>query len=185
MIYITSDLHFGHDNVITFCPTFRNYESANEMNEALIEYHNKTVHSDDDVYMLGDVVFGKGVTSNDAIAIIRRLNGTKHIILGNHDKAIKDIPIELRHELKMVFHGTEYYFKHGETIICMNHFPKITWNGKRYGSVHFYGHLHDKQTDIRHALNVCWDNHGRYLTIDEAIFLAKKREKDVFNGEFD
>ena len=53
MIYFTSDLHFWHKNAIIY--TNRPFETVEEMNEKLIEYWNKTVHANDEVYILGDV----------------------------------------------------------------------------------------------------------------------------------
>ena len=53
MIYFTSDLHFWHKNAIIY--TNRPFETVEEMNEKLKEYWNKTVHANDEVYILGDV----------------------------------------------------------------------------------------------------------------------------------
>ena len=54
MIYFTSDLHFWHKNAIIY--TNRPFETVEEMNEKLIEYWNKTVHANDEVYILGDAM---------------------------------------------------------------------------------------------------------------------------------
>ena len=50
--WFTSDLHFGHKNVITYCD--RPWATVEEMNEALIKIWNDTVHPKDTVYCLGD-----------------------------------------------------------------------------------------------------------------------------------
>ena len=52
MIYFTSDLHFGHDNIIRH--TGRSFENAEEMDRILIKKWNQTVSSRDEVYILGD-----------------------------------------------------------------------------------------------------------------------------------
>ena len=56
------------------------------MNEELILRYNSVVQDNDDVYFLGDFAFMK---EEDIIAILRRLKGTKYLILGNHDKVIR------------------------------------------------------------------------------------------------
>ncbi len=52
------------------------------MNEALIARWNETVSENDTVYHLGDVLLGK---KEESLLLISRLNGTKHLIIGNHD----------------------------------------------------------------------------------------------------
>ena len=80
MIYFTSDLHFWHKNAIIY--TNRPFETVEEMNEKLIEYWNKTVHANDEVYILGDVTM---VRPGRATEIISRLKGRKYLLMGNHD----------------------------------------------------------------------------------------------------
>ena len=55
-IYVTSDLHFGHDR--EFIWKARGYNSVNEMNEDYVHKWNITVDNNDDVYVLGDLMLG-------------------------------------------------------------------------------------------------------------------------------
>lgn len=55
------------------------------MDEALIENWNRVVRPGDIVYHLGDVTMGRYANLS---AIMARLNGSKRLIVGNHD----DIP---------------------------------------------------------------------------------------------
>ena len=80
MIYFTSDLHFWHKNSIVY--TNRPFETVEKMNEKLIEYWNKTVHANDEVYILGDVTM---VRPGRATEIISQLKGRKYLLMGNHD----------------------------------------------------------------------------------------------------
>lgn len=61
------------------------------MNEEIIRRWNETVGPDDTVYHLGDVALGP---IRESLACIRRLNGHKILILGNHDRPFmkKDKP---------------------------------------------------------------------------------------------
>ena len=81
MIYLISDTHFDHENIIRYCK--RPFKSVQEMNETIVKNWNSIVGSEDIVYHLGDFSLGKKV---DAIGIAKRLKGIKYLIRGNHDK---------------------------------------------------------------------------------------------------
>ena len=82
-MWFTSDQHFFHHNVLEYCK--RPFKSAHEMNETIIANYNALVSPSDTVYMLGDL----GILNSSALpkleSVIQRLNGNKHLILGNHD----------------------------------------------------------------------------------------------------
>lgn len=59
-IYFTSDLHFGHENVIRFDD--RPFASVEEMDAELIRRWNAKVDRGDLVYVLGDMIWK---TKND------------------------------------------------------------------------------------------------------------------------
>lgn len=79
--WFTSDQHFFHRNIITYCN--RPYTSVEAMNEDLILRYNTVVKPEDVVYHLGD--FSMSLRGLDKI--VPRLSGRKRLILGNHDKA--------------------------------------------------------------------------------------------------
>jgi len=54
------------------------------MNEKMVAVWNTIVGIDDTVYHLGD--FAWGTNAEHIGSFIRRLNGDKHLVLGNHDK---------------------------------------------------------------------------------------------------
>lgn len=82
MIYFTSDLHFGHDKIIEYCN--RPFISATKMNNALINNWNQIIHKDDEVFVLGD--FSLSTNKESIKGWVSRLNGIKHLVLGNHDE---------------------------------------------------------------------------------------------------
>ena len=51
-IYIISDTHFNHENIIKYCN--RPFKDINEMNDAIIDNWNRIVKKDEIVYHLGD-----------------------------------------------------------------------------------------------------------------------------------
>jgi len=81
--FFTADPHFGHARIIELCG--RPYVTTKEMNNDLAARWNSVVAEDDTVYVLGDVALGQPVT--DSLKHIRRLNGTKYLVAGNHDRA--------------------------------------------------------------------------------------------------
>ena len=52
MVFVTSDLHFGHKNIIKY--ENRPFKDVEEMDQKLIENWNNKVGKDDTVYILGD-----------------------------------------------------------------------------------------------------------------------------------
>lgn len=81
-IFYTSDTHFLHDNVARR----RGFDAAAEHDEVVIERWNDRVKPGDTVWHLGDVTRGSS-TYDDvrALEMVTRLNGTIHLIAGNHD----------------------------------------------------------------------------------------------------
>lgn len=84
-VFFTSDHHFGHQNIISYCA--RPWDSVEEMTEGLVEAWNETVHPDDLVYYLGDFAMGR---IDDTLPIVGRLNGTKLLVPGNHDRCWRE-----------------------------------------------------------------------------------------------
>ena len=82
MIFFTADLHFGHKNIIRYCD--RPFKDVAQMNSTLIKNYNEVVRPDDTCYILGDLAMG--INSLELTKYIRRMNGRKILILGNHDK---------------------------------------------------------------------------------------------------
>lgn len=80
-IHFTSDWHIGHANSIDFDK--RPFRDLDHMHRTLINNYNAQVPKDGVCYFLGDV----GMTNQKTITeVISQLNGTKILVLGNHDK---------------------------------------------------------------------------------------------------
>lgn len=77
-VFITSDLHFGHENL---CRGLRNM-SSKESDELIISNWNKIINKKDKVFILGDLTMEK---PNIIMDYLNQLKGEKEIILGNHD----------------------------------------------------------------------------------------------------
>lgn len=80
-IHFTSDWHLGHANSIQF--DGRPFKDIDHMHRVLVNNYNAQVPPDGVCYFLGDM----GMLNNEKFSkIINELNGTKILILGNHDK---------------------------------------------------------------------------------------------------
>lgn len=143
-IFITSDTHFHHGNIIKYCN--RPYKDSFEMDEALISNWNSVVRHEDKVYHLGDVYMPK--YKNESDMLFRRLNGTKVLILGNHDKG-KD------QNLLKYFSRIYMWRFLKEFGLLLSHVPvhKDSLSSKLNWNVH--GHIHNKPSPEGPYKNAC------------------------------
>jgi len=125
-IYFTSDLHYGHSNIIKYC--LRPYENVQEMNKALQENWNNVVDKDDTIYQLGDFCFG-----GKPEIYLQFLNGNIIHILGNHDKP-RHIGI-LEKELNIQYNGLN--------ILLIHNIEHVNKNIKDIDLI-LCGHVHEK-----------------------------------------
>ena len=89
-IWFASDHHFGHENMMKFfkrdgVTPLRPFVDANDMDETIIENHNRVVKPNDRVYLLGDLAIARRNIHKAA-----RLNGRKKLLMGNHDPFVKN-----------------------------------------------------------------------------------------------
>ena len=138
-IFFTSDLHFGHENVIRF--DNRPFNTVEEMDDEMIKRWNTKVGKGDIVYVLGDFIW-KAAT-NEAVSIIRRLNGQIILIKGNHDRFLHNAAA------KKALAGIKDYddicviLEDGTTRRCiLSHYFIPFYNGHRYQAIHLHGHSH-------------------------------------------
>ena len=134
MNYYISDTHYHHRKIIQY--ENRPFSSIEEMNEAMIQKHNTKVSKGDNVYILGDFAFS---TPEQAINILRRLNGQKFLIYGNHDKVVRQ-----NKAVQAEFAWCrDYYVAYEDKVpVILFHYPINVWDRKHHGSYHFYGHVH-------------------------------------------
>lgn len=142
MIYFTSDNHFFHHNILKkFCVGTRQGKDVNEMNELMIRRWNEVVQPTDHVYSLGDFSFGR---LEETVNVVRRLNGHKHLIWGNHDQVIKNNIHRFNGANDGMFESFHDYLEmtiEGHHVVLF-HFPIYEWNKMHRGAFHLYGHIH-------------------------------------------
>jgi calcineurin-like phosphoesterase family protein len=156
-----------------FCPNTRgHFTDVHHMRESMIGEWNKVVSPMDLTFILGDFAF---LPSKDAVDILRRLNGDKILIEGNHDRKLLNDPV-FRREFKEI-HQYLRYSHNGHTVI-MFHYPiHYEWDQAHRGSIHFYGHCHGKATGLEdyRARDVGFDATGQVVSsFDDMVADALK-----------
>ncbi|MGM5018626.1 metallophosphoesterase family protein [Tardiphaga sp. 367_B4_N1_1] len=165
-IFFTSDTHFGHERIIELAG--RPFASTLEMDEAMIREWNGAVGTADTVYHLGDFAF------DDHEPYLRRLNGSKHLIRGNHDhrrrlktaKGLWESVDELAH---VTIDGAPL-------VLC--HYAMRVWRGSHSGAIHLYGHSHGSLPGDTQSCDVGVDVWGRPVTLSTIRrYLAAQRPR--------
>lgn len=141
-IFFTSDLHFGHENVLRF--DNRPFETVDEMDAELIKRWNNKVGKGDIVYVLGDMIWKS--KNDDAEDIIKSLNGQVILIKGNHDRFIKNA------KAKKALAGIKDYddivvtLSDGTKKRCiLSHYFMPFYNAHHYKSILLHGHSHSTE----------------------------------------
>jgi calcineurin-like phosphoesterase family protein len=159
MHWFIADTHFNHENVIEY--SSRPFFTAEGMAEVLIDNWNEKVNKSDTVHHLGDFALSWGKKHAGLIDdILSRLNGNKHLIIGNHDRdeVVKNPrwqTVNHYKELKVDVGGV-----HKQRIV-MSHYAFRTWNQMHRGAIMLHGHSHGNLTDCGgKIMDVGVDRHG-------------------------
>jgi calcineurin-like phosphoesterase family protein len=139
--WFTADTHFGHANIIKYCD--RPFDSVGSMRAALIQRWNAAVAPEDRVLVLGDFALGR---IGETLGVLDELNGTKDLIVGNHDRPFDPDPRRrsewtaryLAAGFRSVVQGTIGFTLAGRYPVLIGHFP---YAGDSHGE--------DRYTDLR------------------------------------
>lgn len=152
MIYFTSDLHLGHENVIRHCS--RDFANVVAMDVAILDVINRTVNYNDTLWILGDFAF-RGRSPRHYRDQINCVN--VRLLFGNHDKRSKC------ETAGFSFVGDVAEISVGKQRIWLSHYAHRSWPASHHGSWHLYGHSHgaldaDDRAAGLNALDVGVDN---------------------------
>lgn len=123
-----ADLHLGHRNMAHR----RGFETADDMNEYIIEKWNKVVNKKDVTYILGDVTMER----KEGYALLNRLNGIKYVVLGNHDRR-QDVPALLEY-----VHSVAGMIDYKKKVI-LTHAPIHPGELEYRFKYNIHGHVHE------------------------------------------
>ena len=173
MLFLTSDCHFDHANIIEYC--HRPFTSVEKMNNAILTGWNQRVKPTDTVIHVGDFCFGKR-----AKYWMDQLNGNKIFLAGNHDRN-NGVNTKIR-SMEIVFN---------KEPIWITHRPH-DFNDRYY--LNLVGHVHDDWlycpygVDDTLLINVGVDQWNfKPVRVDEAYLLYQSIQRtgtleEVFNA---
>ena len=171
-IFVTSDLHFGHDKKFLWGP--RGFNSSKEHDEAIIANWNSIVGHDDEVYVLGDLMLGDSEYGRDCV---EKLNGFIYLIRGNHDteNRWREVYPAIAGVVKI---GWSDVIKYRKYHFHLSHWPTQTANYDedkplKAKLISLSGHTH-KQEKFHNGevlkYNVALDAHNNYpVLLDDII----------------
>lgn len=144
-VYHTSDWHLGHKNAYKWSGKFSSQE---EREGNIIENYCSQINKRDHVYFHGDIAF-----TIENLAIIKKLVGIKHLILGNHDTDDFSKGIDIAN-LILVF-DTVHGIKERKQS-WLSHSP--IHEQELRGKINIHGHVHHNTIDDPRYYNVCLEN---------------------------
>lgn len=168
MIYLTSDLHIGHDK--EFIWKARGFNSIEEHDTAILLHCNEIIGPEDELYILGDLAM-----SGDEKEWNRIYNQlvcqNVHYIQGNHDTNYK---MDLYDGYGFNFHGYADMIKYQKKAFYLSHYPTMVENKEDKKFLwNLSGHTHSKnkfEYGQYHIYNVAVDAHNCYpVSIEDII----------------
>lgn len=169
-IWYTSDIHYSHKNICKgesqwadIDVSTRDFHNINEMNDTIIDNINEYVEENHHLFILGDLAFGNPY---NVYELRKRINCKNiYVILGNHDKNIRDnkkikiingniiYPIDL-------FSKVSNYMKISvdKIEIVLSHYAFRVWDGSHRGGINLFGHSHGSLFGIGKQMDVGVDN---------------------------
>ena len=177
-VFVTSDLHFGHDRQFLYGP--RGFNSIQEHDETVMKNWNEIVRPDDTVWVLGDLMLGDNA---HGMSCLNQLNGTLNVCLGNHDTDSRKFLYE-NTAWKIASVQYAAVIKYGKYHFYLSHYPAETTNFDDKPLARVYnlsGHTHLSTKFYRkypNVYNVAVDAHNNYpISIDQIIKDIEKRNK--------
>lgn len=132
-LYFTADTHFGNRTLIHFCK--RPFKDETDMEEELIRRWNETVPEDGIVFHLGDFAHGPAAHWCE---ILERLNGTIHLVTGNHDTS----SARKKGLVNFATVTPQRIIDVDGQRIYLNHYPFLCYAGAYDKVWQLFGHVH-------------------------------------------
>ena len=143
-IWLVSDFHFGHRNIIAYCN--RPFTTVDEMNETLLNNYKSVITEKSLVYFLGDMSFGRQERKEQTCKWwCEQLPGTiVTYIKGSHDHGIRPTMQVLPKNVQKIL--LEDDIEVDEIIFHLEHEPIYRDPQKEYAyDWLIHGHVHNNR----------------------------------------
>lgn len=169
--FVRSDDHIDHKNALEF--DNRPFNNLTDQLHAMVKRHNSIVPEWGITYFLGDV----GFRADNVRSYLSHLNGTKILVLGNHDKGRHAM---LKAGFDAVVNNLSIYI--GKELVTMSHAPLLGtfredtstfkrkanskhWHGSEdermlpftvpnFGQFHLHGHIHSNPNNKQQSKKI-------------------------------
>ena len=183
-VYVISDTHFGHNNIIKYehRDSKLNITTIQEHDEELIKRWNNVVKPGDLVLILGDFSFHKAVKTSE---ILTQLNGDKVLIEGNHDCIYLEDKQFDKTLFKAIYDYKETSYRGTKLVLMHYMIQEFKHKDKEINPyIQLFGHIHSIPYVVpRHSYNVGVDvNNYTPIRLEEAINKAISQTGSYING---
>lgn len=162
-IFVFSDPHYGHKNIVRGVSEWRDkdgnvevkrtrdFTTLEKMNSAIVNNINEVVGQDDILICLGDWAFG----GHENIGVFRERIICKNLIhiVGNHDdhlindkynysRFFTSIHSELHLTVDFEFNPHTTIYQKFTRRFFLHHYPCASWRDLKDGVIHLHGHNH-------------------------------------------
>ena len=166
MRYFSADQHYGHANVLELCK--RPFSTIWDHDKRIISNHYSIVTDNDETLNIGDVGFRS--SAFHVAECIKKMNGKHVILLGNHDKPLRQayergLLKDMLKSGKLEIIGGEMSIQdHTLAIykmieidgqrVFVGHYAVRTWPSAFRGSFHLFGHSHSNMPDLYKSMDI-------------------------------
>lgn len=178
-IYVSSDFHLGHKNMVRGISNWpnkeeqREFDSLKEHDEFIIDLVNANVPKRASFFFLGDFMFSKKI--ENIADMIKKINCDNiYFIIGNHDDIIEKNMFRFNSIDKIKYLGYQLKADIGGKVLFMTHFPHFTWEKSHLGSYNLHGHEHNNMPLQKDP------NTGLFLRQMDVSIEGKKKDKGSF-----
>lgn len=160
--WFISDLHLGHKNIIKYADGMRQGETIEQHNNWIVDSINSVVQRKDQLYILGDIAFG-----NENLEYLKKINGQKFLVLGNHDKG----NIEVYQPYFQNIYGMKKF-----RSFWLTHAPLHPQSCRGFFNIH--GHVHQNSVPDLKYINVSVEVlNGIPLSFEQILAIREERLK--------
>lgn len=161
--FLISDTHFFHANILKFTDNTTGelirpgFVDVDHMNEYMVDRWNHVVSKGDKVIHLGDVAVNNGTYYDAFPKLWARLNGSKTLIVGNHD----DIPYLAKGGFFRKVLESKRLSEHGIILSHRALDMSNLYNARTGGTmINVHGHIHQNKSPEGPYLNISVERIG-------------------------